>query len=164
MARPSPPHDPQREKLYLAEDTFAAADRYRLALKRADIKRVARKALGAYGIRKLPKIKFIRRPEHWVAAYLEADAGTGANQLIVVNTHFVFDLPSLLHELAHAIDASVNPNEKALDHGPRFCGIASWLYDHFKVMPWYAYELILKKHKVRYLTASECSPEKLKAR
>lgn len=87
----------------------------------------------------------------------------GDNPQLVINSDAPFGLTCLLHELAHLID-DYYFDVKGDWHGPRFCGIASWLYDHFGAMPSYAYEAILKKHKVKFHPASKCSPAYLKSR
>lgn len=92
---------------------------------------------------------------------MEVGGRRGSNPKLVINSHYRFGLVCLLHELAHLV------NDYYFDvngdwHGPQFCGIASWLYDDYEVLPSYAYEAILRKHGVKFWPAERCSPVRLK--
>lgn len=152
--------DPQRNRLYAAEVTFGPA--HRTAIDRVTIREIMDEVCQLYRLPR-PGLKYIKKPKSWMGAYMQTEHG-GANAVLVVNSAHAFDIPMLLHEMAHLIDTSCFSDDHVDFHGPRFCGIAAWLYDHFKVLPSYAYYEILKRHKVRFWTASRCSPKRIKKR
>jgi len=153
--------DLQQKRLYAAEATFAGVAQH---LTRAEIHKTVRKVCKLYKLPQRPGLRYINEPKNWRGAWMEIELGApGRNPQLVINTAYAFGLPGLLHELAHLVDG-YHFNASDDWHGPRFCGITLWLYDHFKVIPSYAYEMILRKHKCKFWPPSRCSPAKLTKR
>jgi hypothetical protein len=158
--------DRQVWPLYWAERAFLPQPKYspKLTQKRAtEITEVVREWF------KLPPITIltVNKPR-WnesasAVATVDADNEQTRARIRINVGRRPITLPVLLHELAHVItDHAYGLNKKVEPHGREFAGVATYLYDRFRVIPEDALRVIWRRYKVRAFTAVESSPRALR--
>lgn len=157
--------DPQRDKLYAVESKFLNWNRKTDSLKTC--RGYVRTACAYYGIPP-PSVKSHGgRAYSWSQAdenfahTTTARAAGKSRSVISFNRLRGLNIPTALHEAAHAIAATLLPWEMA-DHDPRFVGIYLWLLVKAKIAPRAALEAALHAGGVTWETKT--SPRSLKKR
>ena len=150
----NPVDDKQRANLYAAEHTFGRRASYDLGMSAKQARALIVRVRRLYKIKPHVALHFVKDTGWWGALmqYRWSWGRAVPPYTLFVNGRSNLDLRCVLHELAHLIDAIyVGADRQA--HGPSFCGIVSWLYDYFNVIPIDAYQTILRRHKVRFKQA-----------
>lgn len=136
----------QTKRVYKMEVTFMDAGMSG-HVKRKDLQKLADQACIRW---KVPKVKVVfSEDNYWYGEYFSEtrkiklyDApvrvrkGHGRNKLV------------LLHEVAHHIEDVLRPDDTE-SHSPAFTYICMDLFDHFNVIPGYAYKEVAKRHRVK---------------
>lgn len=155
--------DPQRDILYAWEGKWGDWSRKTSSLRTC--RQYVHTACAYYGIPP-PKVKSHGgRAYSWYqadAAYahtVTVRAGGKHKSVISFNRHRGLNIPTALHEAAHAIASVVLPWEMA-DHDPCFVGIYLWLLVKAKVAPRAALEASLTAAGVKW--DSKTTPRSLK--
>lgn len=156
----NPKGDPQRENLYAAELSFCPDQQYERGLSATTAREVIKHVCRLYRVPIVP-LTFVKDGGWWAALMeVEYRDGVAVRGRLIVNTEKDrLTLHSLLHELAHWIDKRYFGMTEG--HGRSFVGIASFLYNRYKVIPVDAYQLICRRHGVKFMPMEECSPAAL---
>jgi hypothetical protein len=158
----NPKDDTQRANLYQAEETFGRTVAYDRGMSASQARTLIAKVRRFYKIKPHVALHFVKNAGWWgMSMQYHCSYGKAVPPYTMfVNDRDNLDCRCVLHEMAHLIDAIHHGTERQV-HGPIFCGIASWLYDRFNVIPIDAYQTILRRHAVRFRRAEECSPRAL---
>lgn len=138
--------DPQAKILYKMEDSFMRGN-LTASVSLEKLQALADKVCRRWGV---PPVKVLfKKNRYWYGSYF------GARQVIELYDHKKRKLkghgrnvPVLLHELAHHIDAfKLDPVAPA--HGPNFAAICLDLYDHYEILPADAYRVLARRYGVK---------------
>lgn len=147
-----PVPDPQKERLYRWEGKWKDWNRKTVSLKEA--RSFVHTGCAYYGVAP-PRV--VSHGGRGLSFYQANHAITTTSRaagkfksIISFNREYGLNIPTALHEAAHAISATLLPWEMA-DHDPRFVGVYMWLLIKAKVAPRTALETSLEAAGVKWI-------------
>jgi hypothetical protein len=156
--------DPQRARLYLAEQSFTPRQAYLAHITRTQARYVIDDIRSLYD---LPRIglRIVRQPRSRFAAWVterRKKNGRLRGATLTFNNcgSQKLTLPLIVHEMAHVIVSDAFP--EAQDHGREFVGVLMWLYDHFQVIPQDAFAAILRRYEVKFCRFTDSAPTRVR--